>query len=335
MPLSEPVLQEIGEFDLIDLLAGDSGRDTGAIVGIGDDAAAFEVPAGRAVVTTCDSQVEGVHFRRDRIQPEDVGWRAVAVNLSDLAAMGAEPNFIIVSLALPADLEVSWIRSVYAGIAEINREFAISTIGGNISGTVGPIVIDVTAFGSCEPSELTLRSGARAGDCVVVTGAPGWSALGLALSDSPDAGRIFERDQFLSAHHRPKPRCKEGRIAADTGLVHAMIDVSDGVLADLGHVCEQSQLGAEIDVDALPMNERFVDVALRLGLDPVELVLGGGEDYELLMAVPPSNMERLAAGFKQSKLAPLYRIGEFTEAPGVRIPKRPDWPRGAGGFTHF
>ena len=103
-----------------------------------------------------------------------------------------------------------------------------------------------------------------------------------------------------------------------------MIDVSDGVLADLGHVCEQSQLGAEIDVDALPMNERFVDVAVRLGLDPVELVLGGGEDYELLMAVPPSNMERLAAGFAQSKLAPLYRIGEFTEAPGVPDTKRPD-----------
>lgn len=335
MALSEPLVRDLGEFDLIDLLASDFGRDPGVIVGIGDDAAAFELPAGHVAVTTCDSQIEDVHFKKDRIEPKDIGWRAVAVNLSDLAAMGAEPNFILVSLALPADLEVSWIRSVYAGIAEINGEFATSIIGGNISRTAGPIVIDVTAIGSCRRSDLILRSGARAGDYVVVTGEPGSSALGLALAGSPAVEQIPQRDQFLSAHRRPDPRCHEGRMVAGTSLAHAMIDVSDGVLADLGHICQQSKLGAEIDVDALPMSVQFVDVATRLGLDPVELVLSGGEDYELLMAVHPSHIQTLAAGFANDNLAPIYRIGVFTEALGIRVPDRPDLSGRPGGFTHF
>lgn len=335
MSRSEPVLQDIGEFDLIDLLSEDAGRDPRVIVGIGDDAAAFEVPSGRVPVTTCDSQVEDVHFTKEGSEPSDIGWRAVAVNLSDLAAMGAEPNFIIVSLALPADLEVSWIRSVYAGIAEINREFAISTIGGNISRTAGPIVIDVTAIGSCKQADLTLRSGARAGDCVVVTGGPGWSALGLALSGSPEAERLDRSDLFLSAHRRPTPRCNEGRIAAGTGLARAMIDVSDGVLSDLGHICQQSRLGAEIDVNALPLNERFVDTAARLELDAVELVLAGGEDYELLMSVDPSHVHSLADKFADRNLAPIHVIGVFTQAQGIRLPGRPDLSGRPGGFTHF
>ena len=335
MSLSEPVLRDIGEFDLIDLLSQGAGHDPGVIVGIGDDAAAFELPSGHVAVTTCDSQIENVHFKKDKIEPQDVGWRAVAVNLSDLAAMGAEPHYIVVSLALPAGLEVSWIRSVYAGIAEINREFAISIIGGNISRTAGPIVIDVTAIGSCRRSDLILRSGARAGDWVVVTGEPGGSALGLALAGAPEAERTDERDRFLSAHRRPTPRCNEGRMAAGTGLAHAMIDVSDGVLADLGHICEQSELGAEIDINALPVSGLFADTAAKLELDPVELALAGGEDYELLMAVHPSHIQTLAAGFANDNLAPIHRIGVFTQAPGVRVPDRPDLSGRPGGFTHF
>ena len=214
MALSEPLVRDLGEFDLIDLLASDFGRDPGVIVGIGDDAAAFELPAGHVAVTTCDSQIEDVHFKKDRIEPKDIGWRAVAVNLSDLAAMGAEPNFILVSLALPANLEVSWIRSVYAGIAEINGEFATSIIGGNISRTAGPIVIDVTAIGSCRRSDLILRSGARAGDCVVVTGEPGcvrtWPCTRRLARDRTDssARSILERaPQAQAAMQRGPDGC--------------------------------------------------------------------------------------------------------------------------------
>lgn len=335
MSRSEPVLRDIGEFELIDLLSRDAGHDPRVIVGIGDDAAAFEVPAGRVAVTTCDSQVEDVHFTKAGSEPADVGWRAVAANLSDLAAMGAEPDFILVSLALPADLELSWIRSVYAGIAGINREFGISIIGGNISRTAGPIVIDITAIGTCERSEIALRSGARAGDSVIVTGTPGWSALGLAISGSPGAERMDGSGLFLSAHRRPTPRCNEGRIAAGDSRVHAVIDISDGVLADLGHVCDQSQLGAELDVNALPMTDEFVDAAANLRLDPVELILSGGEDYELLMAVDPSHVQSLAAKFADCDLAPIQMIGEFTQAQDVRVPGRPDRSHSPGGFTHF
>ncbi len=335
MSRSEPVLGDIGEFELIDLLSEHVGHDPRVIVGIGDDAAAFEVPAGHVAVTTCDSQIEDVHFKKIGVEPQDVGWRAVAVNLSDLAAMGAEPSYILVSLALPVDLEASWIRCVYAGIAQINHEFAVSTIGGNISRTAGPIVIDITAIGNCKQSDLLLRSGARAGDRVVVTGRPGWSALGLSLSGTHVAEQDFQSDRFLRAHRRPTPRCKEGQIAARTSLAHAMIDVSDGLLADLGHICERSLLGAEIDVNALPLSGEFVDAATKLELDPVDLVLDGGEDYELLMAVPPSQVQPLASRFAESNLAPIHNIGVFTQEPGIRVPDRPDLSARPGGFTHF
>ncbi len=328
------LLRDIGEFDLIDLLNADVTGSEGLIIGIGDDAAAFQVPAGQAVVTTCDVQVEDVHFRRRTHKPEDVGWRAIAVNLSDLAAMGAQPLYLIISLGLPADLEIDWIKAVYAGIAEINRWHSVVIIGGNVSRTTGPIFVDVTAVGCCEPARLLRRSGAKPGDLIVVTGTPGYAALGLALAESGQADRYPEGERFLLAHKKPTPRVAEGQLAAVSGVVHAMMDISDGFLGDLAHLCNQSKVGAEIDVEALPLNREFVEMAGRLGLDPVKVFLGGGEDYELLMAVAPDSFDQLASEFAERNLAPLQAIGRFTVGPGVHAPARPDISL-SKSFTHF
>lgn len=322
-----------GEFALIDRLrrivptAG-----PGLTLGIGDDAAvlAFAGP----VVATCDIQVEGVHFTRALCEPGDIGWRAIAVNLSDIAAMGGTPRFVLVSLALPAGTAVGTVEDLYRGIAEISTAYALLVAGGNLSSTPGPMVIDVTALGDADGA--VTRAGARPGDRVWITGAVGKSAAGRFLAEHP-AVRIPDGAGLVSAYRRPTPRVEMGKALARDPAVSAMIDTSDGTASDLLHVVEASSVGVRVDTARLPIPPGLPEAAQAAQEDPVAWALDGGEDYELLFTAGPE-FDRRAADFADRLHVALTRIGEILpDAEGRWIIERGGHQRPllARGWDHF
>ena len=326
-------LASLGEFGLIErlrrLVPGDG---PGVILGIGDDAAVLRFP-GPAVVT-CDIQVEGVHFTWELLTPEDLGWRAIAVNLSDVAAMGGTPRFALISLALPPDSTLERIERVYRGIGEIAAAYSVAVVGGNLSGTPGPLVIDVTVLGEVE--RVLTRSGARPGDDVWVTGSVGKSAAGRFLLQHPEI-RGAEREALVQAYRRPIPRVAAGKALAGTGMVTAMLDTSDGTATDLLHLAEASQVGVRLESHRLPLAAGVIDAARAARQNPAAWALDGGEDYELLFAAGPAfaaEAVRLAARLEVA----LTRIGEILPGAEGRWIIDSDGMRrtlSAGGWDHL
>ena len=307
--MSGESLVSLGEFGLIERLRRlVPGEGPGVVLGIGDDAALlrFSGPA----VATCDIQVEGVHFSWDLCLPEDVGWRAIAVNLSDVAAMAGTPRFALISLALPSDTTLERIERVYRGIGAIATTYTVAIVGGNLSGTPGPFVIDVTVLGEAE--RPVTRSGARPGDGVWITGSVGKSAAGRFLLQHPEI-RVAGGETLVQAYRRPTPRVAAGKALAGTGMVTAMLDTSDGTGADLLHLAEASQVGVRLDTPRLPVADGLMDAARAGRQDPAAWTIDGGEDYELLFAAPPAfaaEAARLAARLEVG----LTRIGEILPA---------------------
>lgn len=332
------LLRDVGESGLIELLRRKHGGV--ALPGelpIGDDAAVVRVPGARAVLST-DLLIEGTHFSLRYFRPEEVGGRALSANLSDLAAMGAAPLCYLVALAAPPDTPVSTVEAIFRGMSDAAASSGIRLMGGDTC-RGDRITLCLTVVGSMKGSEPLTRAGARPGDLLYVTGAPGWSYLGLRLlrGEKRSKGSGWRRTA-RQAHLRPEARWREGLAAARSGAVAAMIDVSDGILADLSHLLERDGLGAVLAEDAFPVSRSFRAASAALRVDPLEAFLGGGEDYELLMAVRPSRRARFlrAARAFPSGATP---IGAVTKAPGIRV-RRTDgsWIEGAGipsGFDHF
>lgn len=279
-----------GEFALIErILArlGDAAA-TDILVPPGDDGAAWRVPGGSIVATT-DALAEGTHWRRDTMSMTDVGWRAVASTVSDLAAMGAEPGYLLVTAVLGPDASAADLDAFTDGLAAACRCHGTRVAGGDIV-RGGATVFSLTAIGwAAPPAPLLRRDAARAGDLIAVSGTPGASAAGLALIvEHRDAEPSAE--PLLAAHRRPVARLALGRAALAAG-VRCAIDVSDGLLQDLGHVARRSGVGIEIDLDALPVHPA---AAALLGLERArDLTLGGGEDYELVLAGPANALATL------------------------------------------
>lgn len=276
------------EFQLIRRIERELSRaaapDARVIVNIGDDAAVV-LPDGDRVVATTDSLVENVHFRWDWCTPADVGYKSVAVNLSDLAAMGARPLALLLSLCLPRSGGEAMAVGIATGVGKAARAFGVRVVGGNVSAIDGPCVVTVTALG--EPvAAPVLRSGAQVGDRILVSGRPGEAALGLAvLRSRPDRVRAHAR--MVQAFRRPRPDIELGaRLAVQPG-VHALIDVSDGLLADLGHILAASRVGARIDAETLPVSAAMRRCGREVDMDVVDASLSGGEDYVLLVCVDP------------------------------------------------
>jgi thiamine-monophosphate kinase len=289
----EPPLPQTtpSEFELIARLTHGLPRPAGVAVGIGDDAAVLDCPSGSQIVATCDALVEGSHFVRDWATPEQVGRRALAVNLSDIAAMGGEPLYALISLAIPPTTPVEWLDGLYRGLRNEADLFGVAVVGGNVTSIAGPLVVDVTMLGRVAPGQALLRSGARPGDRLCVTGTLGGAAVGLyALWRTPTkrpAPAPLALERVRAALLLPNPRVAEGQALAAVEGVSAMIDVSDGLAADLSHICALSGVGAVVDAGALPVDEATAAVAHSYGQDVQELALHGGEDYELLFAVHP------------------------------------------------
>jgi thiamine-monophosphate kinase len=270
---------DLGEFGLIDRVTRGRAQPPGTLLGPGDDAAVVSAPDGRVVAST-DVLVEGVHFRLDWSNPEQVGRKAVAVNLVDIAAMGAVPTAILVGLACPASTATSVIDELAAGMWQEAARVRVGLVGGDVV-SAGNIMISVTALGDLQGRQPVTRGGAMPGDIVAVCGRLGWAAAGLAV-----LGRGFRSPvTVVNAQRNPEPPYDAGPQAALGGAT-AMIDVSDGLLADLTHIAEASNVAIDVQTDLVEVHQRLVDVGSALGADPLYWVLTGGEDHALAATFP-------------------------------------------------
>jgi thiamine-monophosphate kinase len=285
-----------GEFQLIRSLARRFGR-TGPRVhrGIGDDAAVVQPGPGDILLLTTDLLAEGVHFRRDTARPEDIGFKAAVANLSDIAAMGGTPQFVLVSLAIPSGWRAASVGRLYKGLMEACRPHGVELVGGDTSSSLQGLFISVTLTGYADYSSVLTRSAARAGDLIYVTGTLGDSLAGLGLLQNHCGAALTRREAgyLVGRHRRPAARIQAGRLLARHRLASAAIDLSDGLSGDLPHLCAQSGVGAEILADSLPLSPACRAYASARALDPVSLALQGGEDYELLFTVPPGHRDRV------------------------------------------
>ena len=324
-----PTVGELGEFALIERIRRTLGDAPDVALGIGDDAAAVRPTPGKLLLATCDIQVEGRHFIKARIGPEQLGRRAAAVNLSDVAAMGGRPTHALVSLALPADTEVEWVERLYDGLRDGFAEHGAVVIGGNLSGSSAEIVIDVTLHGEVDESAMLRRSGARPGDAVLVTGDLGAARAGLLALDAGLTGE--SADAAARAHLLPTARVDEGLAIAGSGLATAAIDVSDGFAADLGHLCEASGTGARIFADRLPVSPPPATSPPTSASTPCSPPCTGARTTSSSSPAPPMHADALIDAVRRATGTPLTAVGEITEAPGP-APRRVRRERGVARF---
>ena len=329
-------IAELGEFGLIERIARLTGEPRGAVVGIGDDAAVLDTGGPRLVLATIDIQVEGRHFVKERTTARELGRRTAAINLSDIGAMGGEPRWALVSLALPPDLDVGWVDDLYAGLTEELGGYGAAVIGGNLSSS-DSIVLDLALLGEVERGRVLTRGGARPGDAVFVTGSLGASAAGRAALDMALDASYPATAACIRAHLTPTPRVREGAAIAATGLATAMLDLSDGLSSDIGHLCDQSGVGVALNIGALPISAQARAVASWLKLRPLELAVAGGEDYELLFTAPPEAEAALVAAVRAVSSTLVTCIGLILPAADGRwlSDGLASQPLTAGGWDHF
>jgi thiamine-monophosphate kinase len=336
------------EFDFIDSIRRKArqhqGRKTfhsSLVQGIGDDAAVFEQRGGFDSVVTADLLVEEVDFRLETTTPELLGHKALAVSLSDIAAMGARPLWALLSIGVPREVWPSnFMERFYEGFFALAERYGVRLIGGDVSRTPERVVIDSIVAGDVAHGHAVTRNGARPGDHIFVTGDLGGSALGLRLLED-EANRRTAPRQYRSAvervirrHRQPEPRLAWGALLGEEGLATAMIDISDGLSSDLAHLCRESEVGASVDERRIPVAPYVAQLCAELRLDPLETALNGGEDFELLFTIHPRDLARLP---KRKGGVPATYIGDVTdEREGILM------RLGAGfrvmqsrGFRHF
>ena len=304
----------LGEFGLIRRLTEDLPGHPAVLAGVGDDCAVLKA-GGQSMLVSCDAALEGVHFRRDLATPKAIGWKAATAALSDIAAMGGRPRFMLVTLACPTETELPFLDGLYAGLRGAAEHYETVIVGGDTTESHSGLILDVTVIGESAGGRILLRSGARPGDVAVVTGGPGRSAAGLmALHSGADA------PELVAAHLHPQARFTEGQWLAARREVHALIDSSDGLLQDAGHLADASGIGLDVDPDKVPLAPELAAYAAGLGIDPLELALAGGEDYELIAALDGPSAASLIDAFQNRFELPMTAVGVFTaDFAGVRI----------------
>ena len=333
-------LEDLGEFPLIARLTAGLESRADVALGPGDDAAALDLGADHLLLATCDAQVEGVHFLPSVASPEEIGHKALAVNLSDIAAMGGEPLWALVSLIAPPTLDVTVLDGIYAGMRGLARRAQVALVGGNVASTPGPLTLDITLLGRVTRAQMVTRAGARPGDLLLVTGRLGAAVAALLAYTAAPEQAILPAEALEATRHAmvtPEPRIREGMALAASGQVTAMLDISDGLTGDLGHICERSGVGAVVELAALPVDAATRALAAALGRDPLRLALTGGDDYELLFTVRPDGVAAAQAALL-SVGASATVIGEIT-APeqGMRL-REPDGalrPLAPRGWDHL
>lgn len=333
-----------GEFALIERIAQGIGKESDAAsslrVGIGDDAAVLRVSEGKVCIVTTDLLFEDVHFRLDWTDPYSLGWKAVAVNLSDIAAMGAEPTFAFISIALPKGTTVEFVDALYQGMRDIGARFGSVIAGGDTNTSPDRMVINVAQLGEADEEKVILRSRAVPGDLILATGTLGDSAAGLALLRQ--RGRAEAEAVSLGsvrAHLVPVPRIAEARAGVRAGGITAMMDISDGLCGDLAKLCQSSGVGATIHAAMVPVGSGARRAATALpGSDPLQWALSGGEDYELLFSASPERTEAVRSAIIEATGTPVTIVGSIREGEGVLIDNGNGTltpPPSGSGWDHF
>ena len=312
----------------------------GVRVSIGDDCAVLEPDEGDLLLATTDLLIEDVHFRRRYAEPADIGWKSLAVNLSDIASMGGRPRWGLIALACPDDTTADEVEAFYEGLRALASDHDVAIVGGDTSASPRGWTVNVTLIGAVR--RPCLRSTARAGDVVAVTGTLGRAAAGLTVLErgAPAGVPAATLAEVTGAHLRPVPRVREGGWLGGAERVTAMIDLSDGLGVDLGHIAEASGLGARVELTRVPVSDATRAVAGALGGDPLAWATGGGEDYELLLTCAPAVVDALRDGLVRATGTSLTVIGEmvpappgvaFVDAAGHATPTAPGWQHFAPG----
>ncbi|MHB0972181.1 MAG: thiamine-phosphate kinase [Thermoanaerobaculia bacterium] len=333
-------ISEVGEFGLIDRIREIIAIDRADIVtGIGDDVAVLDTGAPELLLATVDCQIDGVHFLSASATAAQIGRRALAINLSDIAAMGGHPDYALVSLSLPFETDVEWVEDLYRGFREEAARSGTAIIGGNMARSPGALQLHVTVLGRVKREHLLLRSGAKPGEAVLVTGALGESTGGLQLLLSPSLDLPpADRERLLARYNTPTPRLRESAAIAHLGVATSMLDISDGLSSDVGHICESSGVGVRVEAARLPIPEVVRRLGALCGRDPVDLALCGGEDFELILTAPRNAVDRIIATVRESTGTDVTVVGEIVDAREGRTLVHPDGreePLVARGWNHF
>ncbi|MCK5518028.1 MAG: thiamine-phosphate kinase [Alphaproteobacteria bacterium] len=310
-------LSDIGEFGLIDRFSKDFLKNLPkGITGIGDDAAVIPWNQKQSLLITTDMLIEESHFIKSTISPEELGHKSLAVNLSDIAAMGGTPTFTFLSLGLTPDLTVEWVDRFFKGFKSLAEKYSVRLLGGDTTKSKKSIIINVTVLGNIQNKHIKFRSLAKQGDLVCVTGMLGDSSAGLKfLLEQKPISQTAKR--LVRRHHQPEPHISEGQWLGQKSGVHAMIDVSDGIGSDAKHLIKSSRCGIEIHLDRLPLSEDIKSVCATHKWNTYKLASSGGEDYCLLLTVDPKAFAKLSADFLATFHRPLFMIGEITGNIGI------------------
>lgn len=330
-------VSDLGEFGFINRIARHYPTKRSSVLkGIGDDAAVLALSGNSVMLLSTDQLIEGYHFRLDMTDGWELGWKALAVNLSDIAAMGGVPIGYTVSLGIPTEkTTVAFLDDFYEGATSLGSTFDMDLLGGDTSQGGERLTISVSIVGEAPKDEVVYRDGGKEGDLVYVTGFLGDAALGLALLERGINRTNMEN--LLKRYQCPAPRVREGRLLAERRIPKAMIDVSDGLLADFHHILRQSGTGGEIELPLIPLSSGLKEKATRYGLDPLKLALGGGDDYELLFCVSPDKIEAVDQ-LREELSCPVTRIGKLSgEIDGIMVKDNKGWTRHVQpcGYDHF
>lgn len=328
-------LKEIGEFGLIDLLKEDTITDPANVVtGIGDDAAVLLSTPRQLQLLTTDMMVEEIHFRLKTTTPWQLGYKSVAVNISDIAAMGGLPRHAVISIAIPPYIDIAFITALYKGMKEICHEHGVNIVGGDTVSSPGGLVINVALLGEVEPTHLLKRSGAEVGDLVVVTGTLGNSGAGLELLSRANWEDYDFAWPLVTAHLTPRPQVKAGRVLAAAGASSAD-DISDGLASEVNEIAKASNVGIRVYADKIPLSGSLREAAALIGKPAVHYALYGGEDYQLLTTITPA---RYQAALAEAAGVPLTVVGEVVAAEeGILLIGADGTSQKLvpGGYNHF
>lgn len=336
------ILQAIGEFGLIrrihEVLKQEGVENPGVTLGIGDDCASIKPREGFELLVTCDTAVEGRHFLTDFITPFDIGRRVMTMNISDIGAMGGRPLYALVSLGLKAETHVEDVEEMYRGFARELNPLGATIVGGNLTKMRETLFIDITLIGEIETGRAVRRSTAQPGDSILVTGHPGRAAAGLHLLLRKKGASALKKHPLVEAYNTPTHRAREGRAVALSGQVTAMIDTSDGFLADLSHICEESGVGANLVHKVLPISEDLHGAADELELDPYRLFLEESDDYELIITCPQRQVTRIKSAVAEVSDVSVTEVGRITDTKDeiwIAFPDGRQTKITPAGWDHF
>jgi thiamine-monophosphate kinase len=308
------------------------------ILGIGDDTAVIQISPDKWLLATCDIQIEDIHFRLKHITPYQLGRRAIAVNLSDIASMGGKPTYALVSMGLPSNTGVEQFDEIFRGMGEEMGKYSAFIVGGNLAHSSEKLVLDVFLLGEVSPENILLRNGAQPGDRIFVTGQLGASAAGYHVLEKFGKDHPEEYSDLVRAHLQPTARIQTGQMIAQSGYATAMIDLSDGIASDLRHICDVSGVGAEISEKDILLPDKLGDVAAMVSKTKLEFALHGGEDYELLFTMKadtlPEIIRKISTEIKTEmvevgRIVPAEQGYHLVDSKGERAPLQPK------GWDHF